>query len=352
MTLVERLAKATGTIEEGRLTIERLPIASGRGLGVTLDQAYGSTLHLWACALVVHLWQLVCLKAQTGDVYNGEESLSSRCASYFLAAWSISTGADSPNLSQQDSLSVPSTEPAPFDLFKGAVEYWECQFYCAGGGYRLRFIKDLLKGVPEPDPSHPHQRNTVADSYIQVLNNYGLVELAGHILDKEIGREPSEGPRTRMNKLRPESFEYESIRKSVISVIVSMHPAILTALIDGQLSRKAEVGCGEVANALLVMQRQQPQPAVYYQSLCDHQGISPTARQWLSICGVMDSYINDGKASNQLAVVIDQLIAPIKNWTQAFKTRFASLHGGENLAGTRRGWVLPTSSIPSQILRV
>ncbi|KAG6999664.1 hypothetical protein G7Y79_00033g068520 [Physcia stellaris] len=300
--LLADLARATDTLEESKITLERLPVAIRNGKGVPLDQHHPTEMHFWACGMIVHVWQSICLKSQSGMIYNNDHSLSSQCATHYLAAWVV--------VSQKFGR-VPHNNARPrsssFDDFKAIVEWWEDHLFRSGG---LKLYKMIAAGIPDPDSSIPDQRNALSEKYLQVLNQRRVRGLAEYMLREEMDRKPCDGPSSRLRSVDSTSYEYNAIIEDAISILISMDSAIMTALIDGRLSRKAEVPCHVVANALRKIQTQQPQPSIYQNNLCDYQGVSPTPRQWHTVCDIMLEYFSN----NHLATIVDQKIHPNKHW--------------------------------------
>ena len=128
------------------------------------------------------------------------------------------------------------------------------------------------------------------------------------ILEKDIS-----GPKTPLRKVMAESEIREYLFSEILDMLNSWDSSLLTALIEGQLPRRAEIRFTAVSNALQRLNGPgMTQPSIYLNCICDARGMSPTPIQWLEVCRHMDVYVSpDG---NDLATVIDQLISPSYRW--------------------------------------
>lgn len=295
LRFVQDLCEGTGTASVAPDVKEGLPLALQRARSINLDAdlSVNNDLDTYGFALIIHVWQVVCLRVQYGVF--PDDSLAWEFGAYFLSAHAIA----------QKYRAVTS------QLLRSAVQYWEKRLsdthIC--GSWR----KDTwLRTVAEFDPTLPQNRNETANEYMKNLIDSGKSKLAFLIMQKD-----ASGPHnTPLRKYTQDTRSKKSWALSEITgILASMDHELLKSLIDGSLPRKAEIPAGQVSNALQRIQDQKPSPPSIYQNcICDQMGISPTPVQWELVCGHMLEYVQGGKESNELAMVVDQLIYPTDDW--------------------------------------
>lgn len=297
--ILEKICIATCTTAEGELTIQRLPLVVERLKVVRLDLAYAedSVLDMWAHALVVHSWQLCLFRCHTDSIsLEQDQHLSRLCASYFLSAYAI----------LDHCFSASRME------FEAAVNYWESALIAKAD---LKWVNSVLfKDVGYIDLETPRPHNEVSTRYIRTLEQNGVSILALEILDDEIGRRLPEGPKSPLHRLKRDTPEWNSTYTNLVAMLLSMKQEILISIIDGSLSRKAEIPFRDVSNALKKSKRRQSQPGTYINIPSDRQGYSPTPYQWLTICEQMTTYAALDHSGDGLAALVDKAVAANDEW--------------------------------------
>jgi hypothetical protein len=293
---IHLLCQATDTESTETYIHHGLPYATdkARSLGLK-DSGLSDEMWTYAIALVVHVWQVTCARAQHGDYPDEQESLSTQWASYFLSAHAV--------MSQQ----CRTRETPSCSRFKFAVQYWESRLF-EHGGKQVWSTAQWLRSIDDPDLDAPCPRNKTADEYLGVLETEGKGGLAMHVLNKEIN-----GPRTPLRKAMATPDVKGYLFSEILDMFASWDMAILKALIEGQLPRKAEIQFRDVYTALQRINRRDIiQPSIYLNCICDRKGISPTPTQWRAVCELMEIYITS--KGNELAAKVDRLIHPSKQW--------------------------------------
>lgn len=118
--LLHRVSAMTSTEEEGKQALKGIPEIVLKLVSIRLDIDYTarSRLDLWACALVIHTWQLFCYKWQTDNLTpDPDYQLSSRCTSYFLTAWEVLSEHAHPSAPDD----VPKFDPSCMEEFEAAL---------------------------------------------------------------------------------------------------------------------------------------------------------------------------------------------------------------------------------------
>ena len=305
---LDRLRKCTRTAVEVQYTIDRLPLAALKVDSLQLDQLWpsGSMMDLFAHAFLVHVWQLICFRVQTGIVYDEDISLSTHSASLFLSAYYVyKDKAGTENFTQGE--------------FKAATEHFEARLHQMGGDKRWR-TSQLLAHIPDPDLDDTPVRNKLASEYLHVLEERGLSGFTQYILEKEINKDATEGPPSALRRLEANTDIWDFTYDQLLLMLFHMGPDMIKAIIEGQVSRLAEIPCNVISNRLHQNGRTQPQPGTYMNSIVDRQGLSPTPHHWLNVCDLMLLYVDNGSTSDELADAIDQMF-PSTEWRSEFSRR-------------------------------
>jgi len=301
--VLTRLCRETATEYMETFVLQGLPFVVLNAESILLDREHIGESLLYAFALVVHVWQVVGYQAHHGSFPKQDESLSMRWVAHLLSAHSI---VDSQIRNGRCSV----------DRFRFAVQHWESRIFDKGG--RDIWTKaEWLRRIDGPIPRSPISRNDTADEYLRILETEGKVGLAFCVLKNELAG-PVTPLRTHLNPNRPEEKKWAV--SEIFGIFNGMNIETLKALIDGSLSRKAEIPFREVWGNLQHINRPQiTRPSIYCNCICDAMGISPTPAQWKMVCEKMSYYTQP--ESNKFAVVIDQLIYPSKRWPKdlAFK---------------------------------
>ena len=295
LDFIEHLCDETGTNSLKQYIKDGLKHALHRARSITMDAdlSANNVLDTHGFALVIHVWQVLYLRVHYGVFPS--HSLASELSVYFLSAYTI----------------IQSHHTVTFPQLKSAVQYWENRLNDAHdcGTWQKQA---WLRTIPELDSTNPQIRNDIAHEYIDGLTKGGKAQLAFLIMKKDAA-----GPH--ITPLRRYTEGIESKRNwalsELIAILASMDNELLKSLIDGSLSRKAEIPTGDVSNALQRIQDHQSyQPSVYQNCICDLMGISPTPVQWECVCIHMLRYIQGGSESDELAMIVDQLIYPTDKW--------------------------------------
>ena len=292
--LLSSICSFTGTEEACPHVSKGLPYAVSKAQSLTLDRMYDSIDNLanYASSLVVYLWLVVCLRLQY-DQSPENTSVSSRMAAYFLAAHTV----------------VTTVHKVTWQELKFATQYWEERMANQGqGDIWLKddaWYQDIpgLQGQPRPN-------DQVAEEYMSILETEGKAELAKAIMAKE-----KDGPKTSLRDAVGDPKSRLNHEREILIMLVSMDIHLLKAIIQGQVSRKAETPGDPVWTSLEVINDPKVvQPSIYMNSICDCMGISPTPEQWDEICDYMYMYVDKGDKHNKFAAEIDQLIYPTDKW--------------------------------------
>lgn len=258
-------------------------------------------LDTFAFALVIHIWQLVCLRLIHGtypDVVEPRTSLSSSWASYFNSACSL----------------VGSACHAHKEQLKYAVEYWEERLAREGGN---RFEIPWVKHIKQRDQGVAIYRNDVADRYLEVFEKYECCGLADLIIQEE-----AKGPRTQIrDAVQVSPLAKNEIMKDLMWLLRSMDPDVLKAIIQGQLPEKFFTSETVHEELKEIDNVRQIQPGTYMNSICDYRGASPSPTQWRAVCELMLEYVQLGPQFNKLAEIVDQLIHPKVEWPRELSAR-------------------------------
>lgn len=292
------LCKETATEDADQYVLEGLPIATVTAKSIRLDHdaITDDDRDLYAFALVIHVWQIVCIRMQHGKFppEEIEESLCLDWASYFLSAHTIA----------ERYLQVSREE------LRFAVRYWEDRLRLMGGGNRWLQCQ-WAKDITQVDLDTVIHRNDTADLYLNTLERHGKEGVTISIIDEE-----KKGERTNLRRMTEQSPDgMKNARRQIASMLYSMDTSLLRATIQGQLPRLVEIESGTVYQAIRKLhQTNYIQPGTYMNCICDGAGLSPTPTQWGRVCGQMLKYVHYGNEHNDLAEQIDQQLHPKMEW--------------------------------------
>ena len=292
--LLSSICSFTGTEEACPHVSKGLPYAVCTAQSLTLDRMFDSNHNLasYASSLVVYVWLVVCLRLQY-DQSPENSSVSSRMAAYFLAAHTV----------------VAIVHKVTWPELKFATQYWEERM--ANQGQKDTWLKDddwyqdipILQGQPRPN-------DMVAEEYMRILETEGKMGLAKAIMYKE-----KDGPKTSLRDAVGDPSTRINHQREILVMLASMDVHLLKAIIQGQVSRKAETPGDPVWTSLEVINDPKVvQPSIYMNIICDSMGISPTPEQWDEICDYMYMYVDRGDKHNKFAADVDQLIYPTDKW--------------------------------------
>ena len=292
--LLSSICSFTGTEEACPHVCKGLPYAVSKAQSLTLDRMYDSNHNLasYASSLVVYLWLVVCLRLQY-DQSPENRSVSSRMAAYFLAAHTV----------------VTTVHKVTWQELKFATQYWEERIANQGQGDTWLKDDDWYQDIPNLQ-GQPSPNDQVAEEYMRILETEGKAGLAKAILVKE-----KDGPKTSLRDAVGDPKTRMDHEREILVMLVSMDIHLLKAVIQGQVSRKAETPSDPVWTSLeLINDPKVVQPSIYMNIICDSMGISPTPEQWDEICDYMYMYADRGDKHNKFAAEIDQLIYPTEKW--------------------------------------
>lgn len=299
------IVTATEPAEEHTRT--GLPYAMETASSISLDddRDVSSLLDVYAFALVIHVWQLVCLRLQNGEYPGNDVSLSSQWSSYFLSAHVIA---------EQHRCKVSVSK------LKKATQYWEERLQKKGEGtswLKARWAIDIVQA----DQDGTFRRNATADRYLQTLDEEGVTPLTKVIMEESVNTIP--GERTQLARMAESPEGLREARRQMAMMLRSMSTALLRAIIQGQVPRLAAWDAGEVFDGFWILNEGEEceKPGIYLQSLCDEAGFSPSASQWLEVTDLMIVYISNDKASEELATDVDQIIHPEPRWPRSLTAK-------------------------------
>ena len=326
------LCQETATEDAGPHIQDGLPVAVDTARTILLDEP--STLDenydVYAFALVIHVWQIVCWRMEQGSlpIADIDYSLCLDMGTYFLSA----------HVLVENYCTVSSEE------LRCAVLYWEDRLKLMGQGNK--WMEDpWTKAIPQVNQENKVPRNEIADAYLESLETWGKEGLALSIIEQE-----TKGEQTQLRTMTEQSPDGErSLRRQMASMLYSMDTSLLRAMIQGQLPRLAEIRSGPVYEAIKLLNEQDfIQPGTYMNCICDYVGLSPTPHQWQRVCEQMLKYVQVGGEHNDLAQQIDQQLHPKPEWPKDLAHRGlrrytewrSYLENGDHTpAFTRRRWV-------------
>lgn len=296
------LCKETATQDAAQYVSDGLEIAVTTAKSIRLDKdaTQNSQLDLYAYALVIHIWQITCLRKQHGTFPSEDvdESLCLDLAAYFLSAHAI--------LEQR--YVVPMVE------LRSAVQYWEDRLRLEGKGNQW-MEHQWAKDIPQDSQEVNVHRNQTADRYLEALERHGKTGLALLIIDEE-----KKGDKTQLRTMTRESPDgVREACRQLAYMLYSMDDSVLKAIIQGQLPRLAEVASGRVCQVLRDLNEQSSrpdsiQPGTYMNCICDYKGYSPTPTQWKKVCTLMLKYVQADDEYNDLAELVDKQVHPKPDW--------------------------------------
>ena len=292
------LCKETATEDADPHIQEGLPVAVDIARSIPLDEPsiHGDDHDIYAFALVIHVWQIVCFRMQHGTLPSADidVSLCLNLSTYFLSAHTI----------VEHYCTVSSEE------LRCAVQYWEDRLKLMGQGNR--WMEDpWTKTVQYSDQEKAVCRNEIVDRYLEALENDGKEGLTISIIEQE-----TKGDWTQLHTMiQQQPDAKKELRRQIASMLYSMDSSLLTAMIQGQLPRLAKIRSRSVYRAVKELNEQDfIQPGTYMTCICDHVGLSPTPHQWQRVCEQMLKYVQTGGEHNDLAQQIDQRLHPKSSW--------------------------------------
>ena len=296
INLLSSICFSTGTENACPHVRKGLPYAVFTAQSLTVDRIYdcNDKLAIYAFSLVVYLWLVVCLRQQY-DQTPEDRSVSSRMAAYFLAAHTV----------------VKTIHDVTWQELKFATQYWEERMANQGRGDSWLKDDHWYEDIPSLE-EQPRSTDQVADEYLQILETEGKAELLKAIMEKE-----KDGLKTPLREVVKDPAIRANHEREILIMLASMDTHLLKAIIQGQVSRKAETPGDPVWTALKHLNDPKVvQPSIYMNSICDSMGISPTPEQWDEICDYMHMYAERGdeQLKNKFAAEIDQLIHPTEKW--------------------------------------
>ena len=255
------------------------------------DDAY---VKLYANTLMIHVWQVVCLRTLYSQALDENESPMHEFGSYTLAAHMI----------------TQETCTCSIEEFKHSLKYWENRLNNRSEQGLWRHETWLFK-LPEIVLVRK-SRNSIADAYLDALAK-GKSYLATEIIDKD---------RTGQHQTPMRTYTTGSWAKKhfvlgeLLCILASVDTVLLEALIDGSLAQKAEMPGHNVFKSMFRTSSVNLQPpSIYLNCICDRKGISPTPFHWQVICEKMLEYVaSNSRSGDDLAYHVDQIIAPDVKW--------------------------------------
>ncbi|KAI4268096.1 MAG: hypothetical protein L6R38_007959 [Xanthoria sp. 2 TBL-2021] len=265
---------------------------------------------LFAHAMLIYVWLLVCMKRGQGTVPDRDKYLHQQLASYYLSAREIleAEGTDTKQLAS-------------------AVRYWEDR-----GKQKMdvRSRSHWLQQVKQDDLEVPCDRNEEAQGYLATLSNSGVEGLTRELIRLEV----------QLQQSAMKDLPDMEARRGMLIMLLSMDPELLTAIIEGQVARKAEIPNSAVSSCLLKLSGgDNLPPSIYQNSICDQEGHSPTPSQWLKIHDLMRIYVSTTRQGDELAATVDQIIFPSKFFpipTTARQRRFRRYTDYDSKTGKKR----------------
>lgn len=271
-------------------------IASGLAIleDVEMTKKYQShKLDLDACSLIIAVWLLICLRLYIGDIPPGQVRASKCCFSLCLTALSTSS---------------------PLVINVEMVENWENQLYV---NKNSPWKKELWQRVPVMPSLTKQPRNIIEKEFLDCHRIRDAHQIAKSILDMEEG-----SGRSPLQVLMPGSRE--QFAKSLSRLVGSVPVETMTACITGQLPREIHRKGSKVrAEAKKLYVKGSRSPMIYYNSVTDPSGMSPSAAQYLLIVGDLRRYAKAYPSADDLEWIwsIDHVHNPPKSWTRAYNKR-------------------------------
>ncbi|KAL8686376.1 MAG: hypothetical protein Q9224_005464, partial [Gallowayella concinna] len=282
---LHRLCHSTGTATREDDCIRCFPHLLSEICTFDMSKSFADNqaMDLFALAITIYEWLLICKKRGQGTAPERHQYLYQNWAAYFLSACEFVK----PKGIDADSLA-------------SAVRYWEDRGFEKMGRYFGSRTHWLQTVVPD-DPDMPSYRNQEAQGYLDTLQHDHIEGLTRKLIKLEIELQQS------AMKERPDHATWCDTQ----IMMASIDPDLLTAIIEGQVERKAEIPGSSVSKALLKLDfHKQLPPSIYQNAICDREGNSPTPSQWLKIHHLMQQYVSATEAGHDLAERVDQIIHP------------------------------------------
>ena len=159
--------------------VNGLPLAidTGRSLQLDLDHTDDKDLGLYAFAVVIHVWQIICIRMQHGELPPEEVdiSLTLTWTSYFLSAHSL----------------VKQHIRVAQDELRYAVQYWENRLKCVGYGNQW-ITNRWAENISTVNQDLVFYRNETADRYLKAFEKLGKEGITIAIIEEEKKGEPTQ----------------------------------------------------------------------------------------------------------------------------------------------------------------
>ncbi|KAL8676067.1 MAG: hypothetical protein Q9186_007378 [Xanthomendoza sp. 1 TL-2023] len=282
---LHRLCHSTGTATREDDCIRCFPHLLSDICTFDMSKSFADNqeMDLFALAITIYEWLLICKKRGQGTAPERHQYLYRNWAAYFLSACEF-----------------VKIEGIDADSLASAVPYWEDRGFEKMGRYFGSRTHWLQTVVPD-DPDLPSYRNQEAQGYLDTLQHDHIEGLTRKLIKLEIELQQSD------MKERPDHATWCDTQ----IMMASINPDLLTAIIEGQVERKAEIPGSSVSKALLKLDfHKQLPPSIYQNAICDREGNSPTPFQWSKVHNLMQDYLSDTEEGNELAVRVDQIIHP------------------------------------------
>ena len=295
------LCTATKMEAADQHTRNGLPYAIRVAKSLRLDQDMrdNEPFDKYAFALVVYVWQVVCLRLLHGvdPPEDPSESLVTYSGAYFLSAHSLVTARCLMSVSE----------------LKFAVKYWEDRLRQQGGNDPW-LNDDWAKDIFQVNEDVNWYRNDTANRYLRALEEGFEGGLCNLLIDEETENKDAEKTQLQTMVHLSEDSSREA-RRQMLYMLLMIDPILLRAVIDGQLPRKSMIPCSQVSEILLKLNSGKfVQPGIYMNAICDRMGMSPTPAQWSKVCDLMLDYVQGGMEHNDVAEEIDHTIHPKLIW--------------------------------------
>ena len=303
LTFLDLLCRKTGTVTAATFVARGLPDVIQKFKILKLDRSYSKDpdMDCYAHGLVIWLWLAVCSRTHFGTLPSAPIlAMPEKFGALFNAAHSI----------LQQNCKVSSSQLGL------AITYW-------GSKSRVAKLKEnrwwkgrtWLTDIPDSRSYIPQPRNAVAFEYLETLKTEGKGGLGMKIMEKE----QKDHSRNTITRRTAASNKVNQIwlLTEITDILAAMHTDLLTSLIDGSLSRKRSDSSGPnpIVDHLREMKSRSPEPpSIYLNMICDQMGFPPTPEQWQLVVDDMLMYIGSGTASDELALIVDQLIFPTDEW--------------------------------------
>ncbi|KAL9001652.1 MAG: hypothetical protein Q9188_005379 [Gyalolechia gomerana] len=288
---LHQLCALTGTASFENDALHGLPHVSAMICSLDMSESYDDDpkTDVFAYAVVIYTWLLVCKKRLQGALPADDEYLHDRWSAYFLSAVKI----------YNDQIGATDIEYLAF-----AVKYWEDR--SIDQRRRSLWVRDVwLNSIAVDDIDTPCFRNDQATEYLKILEEHHIEGLTEVLVRREVDLKSS-GMRE-----MPNIVAY----RWIVAMMTSIDPDLLRAIIEGQVERKARIlGTSLSMHLSAMMNDRDPPPSIYQNALCDHEGMSPTPFQWRAVCRLMTRYVSSTSEGEELAMMIDQTLNPSSTW--------------------------------------